>query len=228
MEAPWGYHRPPAPPPPPPRLRTQATDNPKLSYNLRAADPEHFLCCRLLQMAHGIPRTARENPLYTPRKFLCNSEARPTPDNTSSFQKPPAFQAGVTGKKHLCPQHGCPSVCITEQDRPEGPASSPTKAFRPPSRSLRGWVPTFTFLHVLFLPPGRPFFPLSICQLLLILPRQKKPPAEPVSPVAPRRPPHRPEVPPHHTGNCDCPPGLCSLRAGSRPHLTDRGRARAG
>lgn len=90
------------------------------------------------------------------------------------------------------------------------------------------------YLHVLFLPPGRPFFPLSICQLLLILPRQKKPPAEPVSPVAPRWPPQRPEVPSHHTGNCDCPPGLCSLRpslhtgtrpllALSRPHLTERG-----
>lgn len=42
---------------------------------------------------------------------------------------------------------------------------------------------------MLFLPPGRPFFPLSICQLLLILPRQKKPPRS-QSPRSLRSGPH--------------------------------------
>lgn len=100
----------------------------------------------------------------------------------------------------------------SKQERPshkakvERPDKQPPQGVRrlPPNtlhsgRTHCSWVPTVTYLHMLFLLPRRPFFP-SPCQLLLILPRQKMPPAEPVSPVALQRwgLPQHPDLPLSH------------------------------
>lgn len=110
----------------------------------------------------------------------------------------------------------------------KGLARSPTKAFRPSPPQPVGLG---SHLHVsaCAVPSTRkallPTFHLSTPTHPS---STEKATPEPVSPLAAQWPPHRPEVPLRHTSKCDCPPGLCSLRAGtrpppglSRPHLTE-------
>ncbi|XP_037058037.1 vegetative cell wall protein gp1-like [Peromyscus leucopus] len=80
----------------------------------------------------------------------------------------------------------------------------------------------FTYLHVLFPPPGKPFFPLWICQLRLGLPREKSHPSPPIGPVAPVSPSHSAATAPWVTtitthSHCDCPTLPVAPRADTVP-----------
>nr|XP_033699947.1 uncharacterized protein LOC117308944 [Tursiops truncatus] len=136
----------------------------------------------------------QQDPTQTRQGFYKQHAESPEPPYEDSTDKHPAFQAGVTGNN--CVLGTDVQVCKTSSKKDpnrvtfKGLDKQPDQGI-PPARPAHlhrrcadySWVPTFTHLHVLFLPPRRPFFPLSICQLLLTLPRLKKPPAEPVSPV---------------------------------------------